>query len=69
MSPLGVPEVWRYDGRALTFYVLAEDEYVESVESKALPGLKKETVSRLIESSKHTRRSEWVREIRKVVPW
>ena len=36
---LGVPEVWRYDGERLRFYVLQAEGYVEVQESVALPPL------------------------------
>jgi len=36
---LGVPEVWRFDGMAFHFYVLAEGKYAEVAASKCIPGL------------------------------
>ena len=43
---LGVPEVWRFDGREFHFHVLADGTYAESSESPSLPGL---TLSLLME--------------------
>lgn len=38
---LGVPEVWRFDGKVLTFHVLGNDgRYVEAADSKAFPGVR-----------------------------
>ncbi len=36
---LGVPEIWRYDGRALTIYHLQRKRYVKREASQALPML------------------------------
>ena len=36
---LGVPEVWRFDGRAFHFYELVDSKYEEIPASKCLPGL------------------------------
>ena len=38
-AALGVPEIWRYDGKALTIYRLHEDEYRNVESSLALPML------------------------------
>lgn len=34
---LGVPEIWRYDGKSLTIYQLRDEEYVASELSQSLP--------------------------------
>ena len=51
-----VPEVWRYDGRAMTIYYLAEDTteieaslYVEQETSAALPMLTAQLLTEMIE--------------------
>ncbi|HWX43006.1 MAG TPA: Uma2 family endonuclease [Blastocatellia bacterium] len=38
-AALAVPEVWRFDGDALTIYLLEQDRYNESASSLALPML------------------------------
>lgn len=38
-AALGVPEIWRYDGRELTLHQLREDQYVSVENSRALPVL------------------------------
>jgi Uma2 family endonuclease len=38
-AALAVPEVWRFDGDALTIYLLEQDRYTESGSSLALPML------------------------------
>jgi Uma2 family endonuclease len=51
-SALGVPELWRYNGRVLKFYQLAEGEYVECEFSPAFPIVSVTEMSRFIEQSK-----------------
>jgi len=46
-----VPEVWRYDGRAFTFYSLKLGEYTEVRESRQLPGLTGAMLLEAIEDS------------------
>jgi Uma2 family endonuclease len=36
---LGVPEIWRYDGKALEIYILQANQYVAQSCSVALPPL------------------------------
>jgi len=38
-APLGVAEIWRYDGEAVQFYLLRDGDYVEAGASEVLPGL------------------------------
>ncbi len=63
-AALGVPEVWRYDGRRLEMWALHGDRYVAGVESTALPGVARDDVARLIEESKATRRIAWLARVR-----
>jgi Uma2 family endonuclease len=51
-SALGVPELWRYNGRVLKFYQLVEGEYVEREFSVAFPLVSVTDMSRFIEQSK-----------------
>ncbi len=51
-SALGVPELWRYNGRVLKFYQLAEGQYVECEFSIAFPLVSLTEMSRFIEQSK-----------------
>ena len=63
-AALGVPEVWRYDGQRLEMRVLEGDGYVARMESKALPGVARDDVARLVEESKATRRIAWLASVR-----
>ncbi|HEY9833537.1 MAG TPA: Uma2 family endonuclease [Stenomitos sp.] len=51
-SALGVPELWRYNGRVLKFYELLEAEYIECEFSVAFPVVSIIDMSRFIEQSK-----------------
>jgi len=46
---LGVPEIWRYDGKVLEFYVLKNEQYVLQLHSQALPMLTAGDVLRFIQ--------------------
>src|SRR5262249_9318093 len=43
---LGIPEVWRYDGKAVTIFLLEQDRYVETDASRALPMITTEVLAR-----------------------
>lgn len=51
-SALGVPELWRYNGRVLKFYQLVDGQYVECEFSLAFPIVSVTEMSRFIEQSK-----------------
>ena len=51
-SALGVPELWRYDGRVLRFYQLVEGQYVESEISLAFPLISANDLNGFVEQSK-----------------
>jgi Uma2 family endonuclease len=67
-AQLRIPEVWRFDGTALTIYVLsAEGAYAPSATSSCLPGLTADTIVRLVECGRTLPTSQWVRMIREFV--
>ncbi|MBD1895711.1 Uma2 family endonuclease [Coleofasciculus sp. FACHB-129] len=51
-SALGVPELWRYNGRVLKFYQLKEGKYIECKLSIAFPLISVTEISKFIEQSK-----------------
>ncbi len=51
-AALGVPEIWRYNGRVLKFYQLVDGEYIESEFSIAFPLVSVTEISRFIEQRK-----------------
>ena len=63
-AALGVPEVWRYDGRRLELWVLEDDRYGDRTESDALPGVTVDAVLHLLERSKSIGHVAWLGEVR-----
>ncbi|MDF0555450.1 Uma2 family endonuclease [Kamptonema sp. UHCC 0994] len=51
-ASLGVPELWRYNGRILEFYQLVESEYIECEFSIAFTFLSATDMTRFVEQSK-----------------
>ncbi len=66
-SALGVPEVWRYDGEQLQFYVLQADGYAEVQDSMVLAPLSASQLAHVL--SRRTEESETalIREFRQWV--
>lgn len=56
-ASLGIPEVWRYDGRELTIFQLIGDEYRPAEASAFLPGLTGAELTRFINQGKTTTRA------------
>ena len=67
-AALGVPEVWRYDGRNVILYRLqADGRYQPSTTSRYFPGLSAADVERFIESGRTMDKVRWARELREWV--
>lgn len=52
-AALGVGELWRYDGQALTIYHLQAGEYVAAESSRALPMLTARVLTEFLSRSQH----------------
>jgi len=50
-AALGVPEIWRYDGKAFFMYLLKQGQYVEAQSSLALPMLTPGVLSEFLNRS------------------
>jgi len=62
---LGVPEVWRHDGRRLTILTRQPDErYAEAGGSGLLPGVTGEALTRLVADGLSMERPAWARRVR-----
>ena len=61
---LGVPEVWRYDGTRVTFFILAGEDYETTEESQALPVLTSSVVTDFLEASTQLKSTVWSRRLR-----
>jgi len=63
-AQLGVPEIWRHDGKGLAFLGLERGGYTEIPTSTALPPLNAKIVSRFVEESAFLGSATWLREVR-----
>lgn len=63
-AQLGVPEVWRYDGRKLTVLTLENTEYAEVNESTTLKPLTGATLTDFVEKGKTMKRTAWLKSVR-----
>lgn len=61
---IGVPEVWRYDGTRVTFFILAGEDYETAQESRALPVLTSSVVTDFLEASTQLKSTVWSRRLR-----
>lgn len=61
---IGVPEVWRYDGTRVTFFILADEDYETTEESRALPVLTSRVATELLDISAEVKSTAWVRRVR-----
>lgn len=64
-ASLGVPEVWRFDGRELTYYVLQSNRvYEESVSSPTFPGLRPGDLVRFLNRRRREEENTVIRQFR-----
>ena len=61
-AAIGIPEVWRYDSKKLTFYLLENKQYKVSETSLALP-VESAKLLKLIEVGKNSTRKEFLLQI------
>ncbi|MEG4092819.1 Uma2 family endonuclease [Microcoleus sp. Pol12B4] len=66
-ADLGVPEIWRYDGRNIKFYQLQNGEYAECNFSRAFPMLPTAKVEEFIDRCQTTGATAAVRKFRQWV--
>jgi Uma2 family endonuclease len=66
-SALGVPEIWRYDGRRLRVFLLDEDDYVESPTSRAFPQLPLAELVRFLDRRSSLSETQLIRAFREWV--
>lgn len=66
-ADLGVPEVWRYDGRRLKIYQLQKGEYIECAYSPTFPLLPATKVEEFLEQCQITGVTTSVRQLREWV--
>jgi Uma2 family endonuclease len=70
-AKIGVPEIWRYDGKRLVIHILSGEAYIKSDNSLVFPFITSNSISDLLEKSETLTKvdflklfSEWVRKHR-----
>lgn len=63
-AALGVPEVWRYDGKTMAIFVLQNRHYIKQETSAAFACLDAGDIARFCENSQTMKRTEWLRMLR-----
>ena len=63
-AQIGVPEVWRYDGKRMTILVLEDSDYAETTESIVLPPVTSNVLTDFVEKSKSMKRTAWLEVVR-----
>lgn len=61
---IGVPEIWRYDGRQVQMFVLANGEYIHIEQSTIFPLLSNAVATQFLEESTKLRSTAWLRRVR-----
>lgn len=64
LAHVGVPEVWRYDGRRLSIFHLRGITYLEHETSAVLRGVAASDVTRALDQSRTLERLAWLRSVR-----
>ena len=73
-AQMGVSEIWRHDGNALSFFALSDSGYSEVEKSVVLSSVTGQVASDLIEKSRSLGFTSWLREVREAIqkdskPW
>ncbi len=63
-AAVGVPEVWRYDGKEMVIFRLEGDAHFPREESGVLPGVTAAKLSEFVETSKQMKRTAWTKSLR-----
>jgi Uma2 family endonuclease len=63
-AEFGVPEVWRYSERTMRILVLADGQYVEAGESRALPGVLATHLTEMLRDHFTLDDGAWLRRVR-----
>lgn len=63
-AAMGIPEVWRHDGKRLQFFRLDGEAYAQRAESEVLSPLTDDLASEWIQDSRSQSRSVWRKRIR-----
>jgi Uma2 family endonuclease len=66
-AAIGVPEIWRFDGSALSIFRIAGQTYEEADRSAAMPALTKTVIEDFLNKSKKLSRTSWLKTLRRWV--
>jgi Uma2 family endonuclease len=66
-AAVGVGEIWHYAGERVAIFVLADGNYVERAESRALPTVTGEALTHFVETGQTLKRTVWLRQVREWV--
>jgi Uma2 family endonuclease len=58
-ADMGIPEVWRCDGKRVTIFVLDQNQYREFHASRAIPALTSEVLTRFLHDSRTMLSPDW----------
>jgi Uma2 family endonuclease len=64
-AQVGVPEVWRFDGKDFAIYELSEGKYQERDASIVFPKVTATDVTTFMQESETMARPEWIRKLRR----
>lgn len=63
-ASVGVPEIWVYDGKRASIYLLEAGNYVKAETSMALPRLTAVVLTNSVAEALNSKRSDWLRSLR-----
>ena len=63
-AAVGVPEVWRFDGRRVIILTLVGDAYTEREDSVVVPHVTSSQLTDFLETSQRLPRVAWLRSVR-----
>jgi Uma2 family endonuclease len=66
-AQIGVPEVWRYDGRQVQMFALANGQYANIEQSVVFPPLSNAIATEFLEESTKLQSTAWLRQVREWV--
>ena len=63
-AAVGIPEVWRFDGKRVAIFQLESGDYVEAANSLAFPLVTGEILTLFLEESQKLKSTAWLRKVR-----
>ncbi len=63
-AAVGIPEVWRFDGARVIFYLLESNAYIETANSLAFTALDSEIATDFLAESQRLKSTAWLRKVR-----